>query len=94
MYSTQVNLVKGKYPKHLIRHWEDYDKEKDSENDNPTMFSDNQLFIVLELKFAGTDMSSFAFQNAEQGYFAMLQVRLYYPQYFNHSVQCSSVIVK
>ncbi|XP_017856902.1 PREDICTED: putative serine/threonine-protein kinase haspin homolog [Drosophila arizonae] len=69
-----VNLVKGKYPKHLIRLWEDYDEEKESENDNPTMFTDNQLFIVLELKFAGTDMSSFAFQNAEQGYFALLQV--------------------
>lgn len=89
MYSTQVSLVKGKYPKHLIRLWEDYDKEKESENDNPTMFTDNQLFIVLELKFSGTDMSTFAFQNAEQGYFALQQVRLYYQPYF-HSIQCSA----
>ncbi|XP_030246301.1 putative serine/threonine-protein kinase haspin homolog isoform X2 [Drosophila navojoa] len=71
-----VKLVKGKYPKHLIRLWEDYDEKKESENDNPTMYTDNQLFIVLELKFAGTDMSTFGFQNAEQGYFALQQVTL------------------
>lgn len=71
-------MVKGKYPKHLIGLWEDYDEEKESENDNPTMFTDSQLFIVLELKFAGTDMSKFVFLNAEQAYFALQQVRLYY----------------
>ncbi|XP_023163891.2 putative serine/threonine-protein kinase haspin homolog [Drosophila hydei] len=71
-----VSLVKGKYPKHLIGLWEDYDEEKESENDNPTMFTDSQLFIVLELKFAGTDMSKFVFLNAEQAYFALQQVVL------------------
>ncbi|XP_032595212.1 serine/threonine-protein kinase haspin homolog isoform X2 [Drosophila grimshawi] len=69
-------LVKGKYPKHLIKLWEDYDDEKESENDHPDMFNDNQLFIVLELKFAGEDMSSFLFLNAEQSYYALQQIIL------------------
>ncbi|KAH8263581.1 hypothetical protein KR044_010856, partial [Drosophila immigrans] len=71
-----VALVKGKYPQHLLKLWEDYDTKKESENDHPEMFVESQLFIVLELNFAGNDMSEFTFLNAEQSYHALQQVIL------------------
>ncbi|KAH8378336.1 hypothetical protein KR093_010748, partial [Drosophila rubida] len=71
-----VALVKGKYPQHLLKLWEDYDDKKESENDHPKMFAESQLFIVLELNFAGNDMSAFTFLNAEQSYHALQQVIL------------------
>uniref|UniRef100_B5DSC0 non-specific serine/threonine protein kinase n=1 Tax=Drosophila pseudoobscura pseudoobscura TaxID=46245 RepID=B5DSC0_DROPS len=72
----KVSLVKGKYPEHLIKLWESYDEEKESENDHPRIFADDQLFIVLELKFSGEDMSSFKFVNAEQSYYVLQQIML------------------
>ncbi|XP_034472737.1 putative serine/threonine-protein kinase haspin homolog [Drosophila innubila] len=71
-----VALVKGKYPLHLLKLWEEYDEKKESENDHPEMFTDRQLYIVLELNFAGNDMSTFTFLNAEQSYHALQQVIL------------------
>ncbi|XP_030385765.1 putative serine/threonine-protein kinase haspin homolog [Scaptodrosophila lebanonensis] len=72
----KVCLVKGKYPAHLLELWEKYDDEKESENDHPEVFMDDQLFVVLELKFAGQDMSTFTFTNAEQSYYALQQIML------------------
>ncbi|XP_017110672.1 serine/threonine-protein kinase haspin homolog [Drosophila elegans] len=72
----KVSLVKGKYPQHLTKLWERYDDEKESENDHPGVFGDTQLFVVLELKFAGNDMSNFEFLNAEQSYYALQQIIL------------------
>ncbi|ALC39168.1 Haspin [Drosophila busckii] len=69
-----VCLVKGHYPDHLIHLWEDFDSAKESENEHPEIFSDSQLFIVLELKYAGTDLSTFTFLNAEQSYYALQQI--------------------
>jgi len=69
-----VALVKGKYPQHLLKLWEEYDDRKESENDHPKMFADCQLYIVLELNFAGNDLSTFTFLNAEQSYQALRQV--------------------
>ncbi|XP_039147321.1 serine/threonine-protein kinase haspin homolog isoform X3 [Drosophila simulans] len=71
-----VSLVKGRYPPHFINLWEKYDNEKGSENDHPELFGDNQLFAVLELKFAGSDMANFKFLNSEQSYYALKQIIL------------------
>ncbi|XP_033151821.1 putative serine/threonine-protein kinase haspin homolog isoform X1 [Drosophila mauritiana] len=72
----KVSLVKGRYPPHFINLWEKYDNEKGSENDHPELFGDNQLFAVLELKFAGSDMANFKFLNSEQSYYALKQIIL------------------
>ncbi|KRK05671.1 uncharacterized protein Dyak_GE29181 [Drosophila yakuba] len=72
----KVSLVKGNYPQHFIKLWEKYDNEKGSENDHPRLFGENQLFVILELKFAGSDMANFQFLNSEQSYYALLQIIL------------------
>ncbi|XP_067625598.1 serine/threonine-protein kinase haspin homolog [Eurosta solidaginis] len=72
----QIVCVKGEYPQHLKNLWEDFDKEKCSENDHPDIFDETQIYIILELEFCGQDMESFQFQNAEQAYYALLQIVL------------------
>ncbi|XP_017481927.1 PREDICTED: putative serine/threonine-protein kinase haspin homolog [Rhagoletis zephyria] len=72
----KVACVKGEYPQHLKKLWESFDEEKGSENDHPDIFDATQIYIVLELEFCGRDLESFQFQNAEQAYFALLQVIL------------------
>lgn len=69
--------MKGKYPQHLQKLWESFDKEKGSENDHPDIFDETQIYIVLELEFCGKDLESFTFLNAEQAYFALVQVCIF-----------------
>ncbi|XP_054744061.1 serine/threonine-protein kinase haspin homolog [Anastrepha obliqua] len=72
----KVACTKGQYPHHLIKLWESFDEEKGSENDHPDIFDATQIYIILELEFCGRDLQSFQFQNAEQAYYALLQVVL------------------
>lgn len=70
-----MRCVKGKYPSHLLKLWEDYDLEKGSENDHPKCFTSDQQYIILELDFSGKDLESFQFKNAEQSFSALQQVK-------------------
>ncbi|XP_043919386.1 serine/threonine-protein kinase haspin [Protopterus annectens] len=51
-----VHCVKGSYPSHLLKAWDKFDKERGSENDRPDFFGEEQLFIVLEFEFGGSDL--------------------------------------
>ncbi|XP_038614870.1 serine/threonine-protein kinase haspin [Tachyglossus aculeatus] len=53
-----VHCVKGAYPRHLLRAWDQYDKIKGSENNRPDFFGDQQLFVVLEFEFGGSDLEN------------------------------------
>lgn len=54
----RVTCVKGAYPQHLLDEWEEYNDSslKGSENDNPEIFDEDQLYIVFELCNAGLDL--------------------------------------
>ncbi|KAJ7398282.1 Serine/threonine-protein kinase haspin [Pitangus sulphuratus] len=51
-----VHCVQGAYPKYLLAAWDKYHKETGSENDRPDLFGDEQLFMVLEFEFGGSDL--------------------------------------
>ncbi|XP_007521084.1 serine/threonine-protein kinase haspin [Erinaceus europaeus] len=51
-----VHCVQGSYPPLLLRAWDHYDSTKGSANDRPDFFKEDQLFIVLEFEFGGTDL--------------------------------------
>ncbi|KAJ1081525.1 hypothetical protein NDU88_001707, partial [Pleurodeles waltl] len=53
-----VHCVKGSYPKHLLQAWDKYDEDKVSENERPDLFGDDQLFIILEFEFGGSDLEN------------------------------------
>lgn len=69
-----VKCVQGQYPSRLLELWELYDEDRGSENDSPEVFSDDQLFVVLELMNGGKDLESFVFTNAQQCYALFGQV--------------------
>ncbi|XP_014249262.1 uncharacterized protein LOC106666517 isoform X2 [Cimex lectularius] len=61
-----AKIVQGRYPEELIRLWEEFDVKTGSDNDNPTIFGDNQLYLTLELAHGGTDLESYSFSTAKQ----------------------------
>ncbi|XP_025421593.1 myb-like protein D [Sipha flava] len=69
-----ISCVQGKYPTHLIDLWEQYNNEKGSDNDNPHILPDNQVYIVLEMVNGGIDVESYIFNSAYQSLFAFLQI--------------------
>lgn len=73
-----VRCVQGRYPDHLIELWELFRDNRNTENDHPEIFTDTQLYIVLELANAGQDLEAFQFQNAQQSLAAFKQVSVNY----------------
>ncbi|XP_054004826.1 uncharacterized protein LOC128890400 isoform X1 [Hylaeus anthracinus] len=71
-----IKCLKGEYPKKLVKLWNIYDEEKRSENDCPSMFNDDQLYIVLELGHGGQDLEAFVFPTAEEAYILFIQAAL------------------
>ncbi|XP_035416978.1 serine/threonine-protein kinase haspin [Cygnus atratus] len=53
-----VHCVQGAYPKYLLEAWDKYDKVTGSENDRPDLFRKEQLFMVLEFEFGGSDLEN------------------------------------
>lgn len=74
MEVKNIKCIKGKYPERLIELWNIYDEEKHSDNDCPSMFNDEQLYIVLELGHGGQDLEAFVFNTAEEAYILFIQV--------------------
>ncbi|KAM6049189.1 serine/threonine-protein kinase haspin [Chlamydotis macqueenii] len=56
LYSA--HCVQGAYPKYLLEAWDKYHKVTGSENDRPDLFGDEQLFMVLEFEFGGSDLEN------------------------------------
>ncbi|KZC03891.1 Putative serine/threonine-protein kinase haspin like protein [Dufourea novaeangliae] len=71
-----IKCLKGKYPKTLVDLWNTYDEEKHSENDCPSMFNENQLYIILELGHSGQDLEAFVFPTAEEAHVLFIQAAL------------------
>ncbi|KAK7929249.1 hypothetical protein WMY93_005644 [Mugilogobius chulae] len=53
-----LHCVKGGYPPEFLNAWDKFDKQKGSENDRPDFFESEQLFIILEFEFGGTDLEN------------------------------------
>lgn len=53
-----VHCVRGAYPEQLLKAWDEYDRLRESENDRPDFFGDQQLFMVLEFEFGGSDLEN------------------------------------
>ncbi|XP_011309153.1 uncharacterized protein [Fopius arisanus] len=71
-----IRCLRGRYPDKLVNLWEMYDEEKNSENDCPSMFKDDQLYIALELGDGGKDLEAFIFQNASEAFSSFIQTAL------------------
>lgn len=54
-------VVRGEFPKKLLQLWDEYDStnEKKSENHRPDFYEDDQLYCIMVLNNAGTDLEHF-----------------------------------
>ncbi|KAI7810805.1 uncharacterized protein haspin isoform X2 [Triplophysa rosa] len=55
---NNLHCVRGRYPKALLKAWDKFDCQKGSENDRPDFFDDEQLFLILEFEFGGSDLEN------------------------------------
>ncbi|KAM9314923.1 uncharacterized protein haspin [Pholidichthys leucotaenia] len=55
---NDLHCVQGCYPPEFLKAWDRFDKRKGSENDRPDFFGKDQLFIILEFEFGGTDLEN------------------------------------
>ncbi|KAK2865666.1 hypothetical protein Q7C36_001722 [Tachysurus vachellii] len=53
-----LHCVRGCYPSALLKAWDQFDQEKGSENDRPDFFGKEQLFLILEFEFGGSDLEN------------------------------------
>ncbi|KAL4640364.1 serine/threonine-protein kinase haspin [Arapaima gigas] len=56
---NNLHCVQGPYPDLLLAAWDKFDEQRVSENDRPDFFPDNQLFLILEFEFGGSDLENF-----------------------------------
>lgn len=68
------SLVSGLYPHSLIKAWDKFSEVETTYNDRPDIFDGNQLFVILELEYGGTDMSSFVIKNAVEAESILQQI--------------------
>lgn len=73
-----VRLIQGRYPKKLLDAWDEYDREKVSENERPgsDIFPADQLFVVFEFGDGGCDLESFKLCSVREAYSILGQVIL------------------
>ncbi|XP_051560961.1 uncharacterized protein LOC127445153 isoform X3 [Myxocyprinus asiaticus] len=55
---NNLHCVRGQYPEALLKAWDKFDRQKGSENDRPDFFDDEQLFLILEFEFGGSDLEN------------------------------------
>ncbi|KAJ8000444.1 hypothetical protein DPEC_G00180190 [Dallia pectoralis] len=53
-----LHCVQGKYPPDLLKSWDCFNTLRGSENDRPDFFSEEQLFLILEFEFGGSDLEN------------------------------------
>ncbi|KAK7207033.1 hypothetical protein BZA70DRAFT_234522 [Myxozyma melibiosi] len=52
-------IVKGEYPEHLLTLWDQYADLKESENERPDFYDEEQKFCIVMLQNGGTDLEHF-----------------------------------
>lgn len=55
----KVYIVTGKYPKTLLREWDEFKRERGSESTRPDTFTERQLYGIVVLPNAGIDLESY-----------------------------------
>ncbi|RIA96099.1 hypothetical protein C1645_815785 [Glomus cerebriforme] len=69
-----VGICRGKYPKGLLKEWDRWDQEYQSESDRPDYFDDNQLYAVLIVEYGGLDLEHVKLKNWAQAWSVLTQV--------------------
>ncbi|CAI0552017.1 unnamed protein product, partial [Linum tenue] len=72
--TLELRVCQGPYDPVLIRAWEDWDEQNDSENDHPKGFPEKQRYVVFILEHGGKDLESFVLKNFDETRSLLVQV--------------------
>ncbi|KAL5582731.1 hypothetical protein UlMin_015173 [Ulmus minor] len=67
-------VCKGSYDTALVKAWEDWDEQHNSENDHPKEFPDKQCYVAFVLEHGGKDLESFVLLNFDEAQTLLVQV--------------------
>ena len=68
------HVFRGEYPPQLLKLWDVFNTENESENDRPDNLPNDQKFIALEFNNGGRDLEKFVFKHGSQAFQAWKQV--------------------
>ncbi|KAG0563509.1 hypothetical protein KC19_8G037100 [Ceratodon purpureus] len=71
-----TRICQGCYDAELVQAWEDWDVHHASENDHPSIFPNQQLYVVFVLTDGGRDLESFALESFNEARSLLLQIVL------------------
>ncbi|KIM26755.1 hypothetical protein M408DRAFT_330367 [Serendipita vermifera MAFF 305830] len=60
----RLYIVKGKYPKLLIKEWDEFKRSNGSDGIRPDSFTEHQLYAIVVLPNGGIDLESYSFGKA------------------------------
>ncbi|KAJ3614445.1 hypothetical protein NHX12_018018 [Muraenolepis orangiensis] len=55
---NNLHCVHGSYPMAMLNAWDRFNKERGSKNDRPDVYDQQQLFLILEFEFGGSDLEN------------------------------------
>ncbi|CAG2101560.1 unnamed protein product [Medioppia subpectinata] len=64
IHMLRVTATRGLFPQKLMDAWNAFDDEKTSENDDPNNYTEDQLYVVLQLANGGSDLEARQFESA------------------------------
>ena len=70
----RVAICKGPYDKLLLKAWESFDFRKVSENENPSMWPKDQLYVVFSTRNGGIDLENFNLHDCKEAFSVLLQI--------------------
>ncbi|KXS11253.1 hypothetical protein M427DRAFT_138350 [Gonapodya prolifera JEL478] len=69
-------VARGRYPKKLLDEWDKFEKTRGSENDRPDFLPTEQLYMVLVLEHAGTDLEHYKVRSWKESESLFIQLAL------------------
>ncbi|GAV76021.1 DUF3635 domain-containing protein [Cephalotus follicularis] len=72
--TLDLRVCHGPYDPALVRAWEAWDEEHNSENDHPKEFPERQCYVVFVLQHGGKDLESFVMLNFDEARSLLVQV--------------------
>ncbi|CAN0897301.1 Serine/threonine-protein kinase haspin homolog [Linum grandiflorum] len=72
--TLELKVCQGPYDPALIRAWEEWDEQNNSENDHPRGFPEKQRYVVFVLQHGGKDLESFVLLNFDEARSLLVQI--------------------
>lgn len=74
MQIERVSVCQGKFPEFMLEAWDDYDFRKKSDNDRPSVFAGDQLYIMYSAENSGIQLGGYVYHSYEEAISILQQI--------------------